>query len=74
MRRVRMGNFLLQRGLLLYVLAPRSCDLYMFFYNNYELCLFVFVWSFSTDHMFIMFATDGHRAARYILALAFEVL
>ena len=27
-RRVRMGNFLLQRGLLIYVLAPESCDSY----------------------------------------------
>ena len=29
MRRVRMGNFLLQRGLLIYILAPESCDSYM---------------------------------------------
>ena len=28
-RRVRMGNFLLQRGLLIYILAPGSCDSYM---------------------------------------------
>ena len=28
-RRVRMGNFLLQRGLLIYILAPESCDSYM---------------------------------------------
>ena len=40
-----MGNFLLQRGLLIYVLTPRSCDLYMIFYIIYEFCLFVFVWS-----------------------------
>ena len=43
MRRVRMANSLLQRGLLIYVLAPESCDSYMIFYNNYEFCLFVFV-------------------------------
>ena len=29
MRRVRMGSFLLQRGLLIYILAPESCDSYM---------------------------------------------
>ena len=69
-----MGNFLLQRGLLIYILTPRSCDLYMNFYNNYEFCLFVFVWSFLTDHMVVTCATDGHRAARYILAVAFEAL
>ena len=28
-RRVRMGNFLLQRGLLIYILGPESCDSYM---------------------------------------------
>ena len=28
-RRVRMGNFLLQRDLLIYILAPESCDSYM---------------------------------------------
>ena len=28
-RRVRMGNFLLQRGFLIYILAPESCDSYM---------------------------------------------
>ena len=28
-RRVRMGNFLLQRGLLIYILALESCDFYM---------------------------------------------
>ena len=28
-RRVRMGNFLLQRGLLIYILTPESCDPYM---------------------------------------------
>ena len=28
-RRVRMGKFLLQRGLLIYILAPESCDSYM---------------------------------------------
>ena len=28
-RTVRMGNFLLQRGLLIYILAPESCDSYM---------------------------------------------
>ena len=27
-RRVRMGNFLLQRGFLIYVLTPESCDSY----------------------------------------------
>ena len=47
MRRVRMGNFLLQRVLLIYILAPESCDSYMIFYNNYEFCLFVFVWLFQ---------------------------
>ena len=74
MRRVRMGNFLLQRGLLIYILAPESCDPHMIFYNNCEFCLFVFVWPFQSDHMIVTFATDGHRAARYILALAFEAL
>ena len=34
---MRMGNFLLQRGLLIYVLAPESCDSYITFYNNYVL-------------------------------------
>ena len=38
-----MGNFLLQKGLLIYILAPESCDSYMIFYNNYKFCLFVFV-------------------------------
>ena len=38
-----MGNFLPQRGLLIYILAPESCDSYMILYNNYEFCLFVFV-------------------------------
>ena len=28
-RRVRMGNFLLQRGLLIYILSPESGDSYM---------------------------------------------
>ena len=28
-RRVRMGNFLLQRGLLIYILSLESCDSYM---------------------------------------------
>ena len=28
-RRVRMGNFLLQRGLLIYILNLESCDSYM---------------------------------------------
>ena len=69
-----MGNFLLQKGLLIYILTPESCDSYMFFYNYYEFCLFVFVWPFSTDHMFVTFATDGHRAARYILVVAVEAL
>ena len=44
-----MGNFLLQRGLLLYILAPESCDSYMIFYNNYELCLFVFICLFLSE-------------------------
>ena len=51
MRRVRMGNFLLQRGLLIYILAPESCDSYMIFYNNYVLvylCLFV---RFNRSHV-----------------------
>ena len=69
-----MGNFLLQRGLLIYVLTPRSCDLYMIFYINYEFCLFVIVWVVSTDHMVVTCVTDGRRAAGYILALAFEAL
>ena len=64
-----MGNSLLQRGLLLYVLTPESGDPYMIFYNYYKFCLFV-----STDHMIVTFATDGHRAARYILAVAIEAL
>ena len=42
-----MGNFLLQRGLLIYILAPESCDSYMIFYINYEFCLCVFVWLFQ---------------------------
>ena len=69
-----MGNFLLQRGLLLYVLAPRSCDLYMIFNNNYELCFVCNCLAVSTDHMVVTCASDGHRAARFILALAFEAL
>ena len=28
-RRVRMGNFLLQRGLFIYILTPEPCDSYM---------------------------------------------
>ena len=28
-RRVRMGGFLLQRDLLIYILTPESCDSYM---------------------------------------------
>ena len=64
-----MGKFLLQRGLLIYIFAPESCDSYMIFYNYYKFCLFV-----STDHMIVTFATDGHRAARYILAVAIEAL
>ena len=39
-----MGNFLLQRGLLLYILAPESCDSYMIFYNNDE---FVYLYLFA---------------------------
>ena len=39
-----MGNFLLQRGLLIYILAPQSCDSYMIFYNNYE---FVYLYLFG---------------------------
>ena len=69
-----MGNFLLQRALLIYILTPRSCDLYMIFYLNYEFCLFEFCLVVSTDHMVVTCATVGHRAARYILALAFEAL
>ena len=39
-----MGNFLLQRGLLIYILAPESCDSHMIFYNNYKLVhLYLFV-------------------------------
>ena len=62
-----MGNLLLQRGLLIYILAFESCDSYMIFYNNYEFC-FCICLLVSTDHMSVTFATDGHRAARYILA------
>ena len=70
---MRMGNFLLQRGLLIYVLAPESCDSYMTFYNNY--CLFICIClPILTDHMFVTFVTDGYRVARYILAMAVEAL
>ena len=44
MRRVRMGNFLPQRSLLIYILAPESCDSYMIFYNNYK---FVYLYLFG---------------------------
>ena len=72
---MRIGNFLLQRVLLIYILAPESCDSYMIFYNNYELFFIICIClSVSTHHMFVTFATDGHRAAGYILALAFEAL
>ena len=65
-----MGNFLLQRGLLIYILAPRSCDLYMIFLQ-YLRALFVCIYlAVSTDHMVVTYATDGHRVAGYILALA----
>ena len=74
MRRVRMGNLLLQRGLLIYILAPESCDSYMIFYNNYEFCSFVFVWSYQQITCLMMLATDGHRVAGCMLALAFEAL
>ena len=70
MRRVRMGDFLLQRGLLIYILAPESCDSYMIFYNNYEFCLFVFVCQYQQITCLVMFVTDGRKAVRYILALA----
>ena len=69
-----MGNFLLQRGFLIYILTPRSCDLYMVLYNNYEFCFIGICLGVSTDHMVVTFTTDGHRAARYILALVFEAL
>ena len=69
-----MGNFLLQRGLLIYILALESCDSYMVFYNNYKFCLFIFVCQYQQVTCLLMFATDGHRAAGYILALAFEAL
>ena len=65
-----MGDFLLQRVLLIYILIPESCDSYMIFYNNYELCLFVFVCQYQQITCRVMFVTDGCRAARYILALA----
>ena len=68
-----MGNLLLQKGLLTYVLAPESCDSYMIFYNNYVLVCCICL-SVSTVHMFVTFVTDGHRTARYILALAIEAL
>ena len=32
---MRMGKFLLQRGLLIYILTPESCDPYMIFYINF---------------------------------------
>ena len=39
-----MKKFLLQRGLLIYILAPESCDSYPIFYNNYVLAyLYLFV-------------------------------
>ena len=69
-----MGNFLLQRGLLIYVLTPESCDSYMIILQllcSLFICVCLVV---STSHMFVTFVTDGHRAARYILALAFEAL
>ena len=34
---MRMGNSFLQRGLLIYILTPESCDSYMILYNNYVL-------------------------------------
>ena len=74
MRRVRMGDFLLPRGLLIYILTPESCDSYMIILLL--LCpLFICIClAISTDHLFVTLATDGHRVARYILALAFEAL
>ena len=55
-----MGNFLLQRGLLIYILTPESCDSYMIILQLLCLCLFVFVLVVSTDHMSVTFVTDGH--------------
>ena len=69
-----MGNFLLQRFVLIYILAPESCDSYMIFYNKLRVLFVCVCLSVSTDHMLVTFATDGHRAARYVLALAFEAL
>ena len=69
-----MGNFLLQRCLLIYVLAPESCDSYMIILELLCLLFICICLAVSTDHMFVTFATDGHRAARYILALAIEAL
>ena len=69
-----MRNFLLQRGLLIYILTPESCDSYMI---NLQLTHALFICiclSISTDHMFVMYVTDGHSAARYILAMAIEAL
>ena len=69
-----MGNFLLQRGLLIYILALESCDSYMIILQLLHLLFICICLVVSTGHMFVTFATDGHRAARYILALAFEAL
>ena len=52
MRRVRMGNFLLQRGLLIYTLTPGSCDPYMIFYNNYVLVYFYLFVHINRSHVY----------------------
>ena len=69
-----MGNFLLQRVLLIYILAPESHDSYMIFYNSYEFLFVCICLVVSTDHVIVTFATDGNRVARYLLAVAFEAL
>ena len=43
MRRVRMGNFLLQRGLLIYILTLESCDSYMMTLPVRWLFIYVFL-------------------------------
>ena len=69
-----MGNFLLQRGHLLYVLSPESCDSYMIILLLLHLLFVCICLVISTDHMFVTFATDGQRVGRHKLALAFEVI
>ena len=58
----------------MYILAPESCDSYMIFLQYLQALFICICLSVSTGHMFVTFATGGHRTARYILALAFEAL